>query len=185
MSMSQKLLVCIHTLCWGTTYTFTRFKALYPRHQVSRSGITLWVKSFSKWLDESPLMAKRAVDAFNKEHPRDIPLRYIYETRQKLLFKRNSLNYKITKLDIPLVLREVLVTRNALDPYKHCLADEEFLEKMFHASSKINFDRTGCTQLFFTANPTWFLPDVDEEEEEGGSAEDVEEAEGRVSAEGS
>ena len=53
----------------------------------------MWVKRLPSLLDDCLQVAKRAIKTFDEENPADIPLRYIYECRQKLLHKRNILKY--------------------------------------------------------------------------------------------
>ena len=158
VGIDLKILISIHTLCWGTTFTSGRFREIYPDYQISKSGITMWVKRLPSLLDDCLQVAKRAIKTFDEENPKDIPLRYIYECRQKLLHKRNVLKYKITKLDIAPVVTEVLEKAELKEKYGHWILDEEFCEKLFHASSKINFEKNhGTTKEFFANHPKWFL----------------------------
>lgn len=158
VGIDLKILISIHTLCWGTTFTSVRFRELYPDYQISKSGITMWVKRLPSLLKDCLMIAKRAIKKFDEQNPQDIPLRYIYECRQKLLHKRNILKYKITKLDIRPVIREVLEKAGIKERYSHWIRNDEFCEKLFHASSKINFEKNnGTTKEFFANHPTWFL----------------------------
>lgn len=118
----------------------------------------MWVKRLPALLADSAQMAKRTIRQFDHSYPKDIPLRYIYECRQKLLHKRNILKYKITKLDIAPVLKSVLEKAELTEKYGHYIKDEEFCERLFHASSKINFEKNhGTTKEFFANHPKWFL----------------------------
>ena len=153
-----KSLICIHALCWGTSYTAARFKALYPAYAISKSGITTWVKHFSTVLAEGQCPIKQSVGKFEALTPNEIPLRYIYEIRQRILHKRNVLRYKIFRMDIPRFVKEVLEDHGLMEKFGQWAGNEVFCDRLFNVSSKMNMElRHGAVKEFFENNPKWFI----------------------------
>ena len=153
-----KSLICIHALCWGTSCTAARFKALYPAYAISKSGITTWVKHFSTVLAEGQCPIKQSVGKFEALTPNEIPLRYIYEIRQRILHKRNVLRYKIFRMDIPRFVKEVLEDHGLMEKFGQWAGNEVFCDRLFNVSSKMNMElRHGAVKEFFENNPKWFI----------------------------
>ena len=137
-----RALVAVHIVCWGTNYTLSRFRTLYPSHHLSRSGAARWAKHLPNTLADKPEMVRTVVREFDAQHAQELPLKYVFEIRQNVVMTRNSMKKKIGKSDIPHAVNLVIKKYGLEEVYGHCVSDDAYIMRLFHATSKINLEKS-------------------------------------------